>query len=36
MQAVSLLAAGVTQVVVVWAVAVGRAIGVETAVAEGT
>jgi hypothetical protein len=36
MRATSLLAVAVTQVVALWAVAVGRAIGVETAVAEGT
>jgi hypothetical protein len=36
MQAASLLAVGVTLVVAVWVVAVGQAIGVETAAAEGT
>ena len=36
MRAASLLAVGVTQVVVLWVVVVDRAIVVETAVAEGT
>jgi hypothetical protein len=36
MQEAFLLAVGVTKVVVLWAVVVGRAIVVETVVAEGT